>query len=176
MSNGEHLKRDLKPVEEALAGALIQICYGFDTSPYLQVLEESTDQDFPDEVKNVLHPVLACLSTGMAVRLLRTRYGDDGNAIITEIIDRIYQSVMETETNESAAGYITELIDYYSRLAFSVKDQNICDKIIDPVAEMLSEIQVNNEMCQYLQAFLIDFARQAKQVIDQAEEEYDYSP
>jgi len=176
MSDNQQSDRELQPVEEALTGALIQVCYGFDTAPYIKVLDEASEDGFSDQTKNVLAPIISCLSMGMAIRLLRSRYGEKSEPITQEITDRIFQSVMETETNESAAGYITELIDYYSRLKFSAENPNLCEKIVEPVQEMLDDLELNHETCQYLQAFLLDFARQAKDVVEKAEEEYDYSP
>jgi len=176
MNDNQHSDRKLKPVEEALTGALIQVCYGFDTTPYVRVLDEASEDGFSDQTKNVLAPIISCLSMGMAFRLLRSRYSEKSQPITQEITDRIFQSVLETETNESAAGYITELIDYYSRLTFSAENPDLCEKIADPVQEMLDDLELNHETCQYLQAFLLDFARQAKNVVEKAEEEYDYSP
>ncbi len=176
MSENQFSDSTLEPVEEALSAALIQVCYGFDATPYIKVLDEAAENSLSEQSQNVLDPILSCLSIGMAIRLLRSRYGEKSQAIVQEITDRIYQSVMETDTNESAAGYITELIDYYSRLTFSSGSPDLCEKIVEPVGEMLEDFELNDEMCRYLQAFLLDFARQAKNVIEKAEEEYDYSP
>jgi len=180
-------KNDSDDVENSVVNAIIEVCYAYDTTSYINSIEEAWPDSLTLDDKKALDPVLSCLSLGIAIRFLRNKYGKRSENTIKKLLDRIYSSALSVTNSpdvpaEDVANFYVELIDNYSNIldydAAGVIDygMGVCEKVFEAVEDLFDQLKPSPSIALFMMTFISEFGSKISGLIETAEEKYDYSP
>ena len=180
-------KNDNDDVESSVVNAIIEVCYAYDTTSYINSIEKAWSDSLTLDDKKALDPVLSCLSLGIAIRFLRNKYGKKSENIIKKLLDRIYSTTLSVANSaeasaEDVANFYVELINNYSNVldydASGVIDygMGICEKVFEPVEDLFDQLKPSPSIALFMMTFISEFGSKISGVIETAEEKYDYIP
>jgi len=179
-------KNDSDDVESDVLNTIIEVCYAYDTTPYINSIEKTRLDGLTPSDRKALDPVLSCLSLGIAIRFLKNKYSKKSEYIIKKLLARIYSAVLSatnsTDTSaEDVANFYVELINNYS----SVLDYDgaglidyglgVCEKVFEPVEELFEQLKPDPQIALYIISVISGFGANIKRIIETAEEKYNYS-
>jgi len=176
-------KKDTDDVEESVINAIIEVCYAYDTTSYINSLEEAWPDNLTVDDKKALDPVLSCLSLGIAIRYLRNRYDSRSKYLINKILDRLHSAALSvTDSAEGVANFYVELVSNYSNVldydAAGVLDygMGVCENVFQPVEDLFEQLQPSPSVALFINAFIAEFGKKIGGLIETAEDKYDYIP
>lgn len=180
-------KNDSDDVEGSVVNAIIEVCYAYDTTSYINSIEEAWSDSLTLDDKKALDPVLSCLSLGIAIRFLRNKYGKRSDNINKKLLNWIYSSALSMTNSldlpaEDIADFYVELIDNYSNIldydAAGVIDygMGVCEKIFEVVKDLFDQLKPSPSIALSMMTFISEFGSKISGLIETAEEKYDYSP
>lgn len=180
-------KNDSNDVEDSVVNAIIEVCYAYDTTPYIDSIEKTSPESLSPQDRKSLDPVLSCLSFGIAVRFLKMKYGKRSEKIIQKLCDRIYSSAISVSNSpdvspEGVANFYVELINNYSNVldyeAINELDYGlgICEKVFEPVEDLFEKLKPTPSIALFIMPFISEFGSKVKGIVERAEEKYNYSP
>lgn len=180
-------KNDSDDVEGSVVNAIIEVCYAYDTTSYINSIEEAWSDSLTLDDKKALDPVLSCLSLGIAIRFLRNKYGKRSDNINKKLLNWIYSSALSMANSldlpaEDIADFYVELIDNYSNIldydAAGVIDygMGVCEKIFEVVKDLFDHLKPSPSIALSMMTFIAEFGSKISGLIETAEEKYDYSP
>ena len=166
-------------MEDSVVNAIIEVCYTYDTTPYIDSIEKISHESLSPQDRKSLDPVLSCLSFGSAIRFLKMKYGKRSERIIQKLCDRIYSSAISVSNSldispEDVANFYVELINNYS----NVLDYGlgICEKVFEPVEDLFEKLKPTPSIALFIMPFISEFGSKVKGIVERAEEKYNYSP
>ena len=174
-------------VESSVINAIIEVCYAYDTVPYINSIEEACVGNLNIDDEKALDPVLSCLSLGIAIRFLRNKYGKKSENIIKKLLDRIYSSALSATNSveasaEDVANFYVELISNYSDVldyeASGTIDygMGVCEKVFEPVEDLFVQLNPSPSIALCVMTFISEFGSKISGLIETAEKKYDYIP
>jgi len=176
-------KKEIEDVEDSVINAIIEVCYAYDTTPYIKSIEEAWTDSLTVDDKKALDPVLSCLSLGIAIRFLRNRYGNRSKNVINKILDRLHSSALSvTDAAEDVANFYVELVSEYSHVldydAAGVIDygMGICENVFQPVEDLFEQLKPTPSIALFINAFIAEFGEKIGGLTETAENKYDYIP
>lgn len=180
-------KNDSDDVEGSVVNAIIEVCYAYDTTSYINSIEEAWSDSLTLDDKKALDPVLSCLSLGIAISFLRNKYGKRSDNINKKLLNRVYSSALSVTNSpdlpaEDIANFYVELIDNYSNIldydATGVIDygMGVCEKVFEVVEDLFNQLKPSPSIALFMMTFISEFGSKISGLIETAEEKYDYSP
>lgn len=174
-------------VESSVLDAIIEVCYAYDTVPYINSIEKAYHGSLNIDDKKALDPVLSCLSLGIAIRFLRNKYGKKSEKTIKKLLDQIYSAALSAANSteapaEDVANFYVELISNYSNVidyeASGVIDygMGVCEKVFEPVEDLFVQLKSSPSIALFMMTFIAESGSKISGLIETAEEKYDYIP
>jgi len=180
-------KNDSDDVEDSVVNEIIEVCYAYDTTSYINSIEETWSDSLTLDDKKALDPVLSCLSLGVAIRFLRNKYGKKSDNINKKLLNLVYSSALSVTNSpdlpaEDIANFYVELIDNYSNIldydAAGVIDygMGVCEKVFEVVEDLFDQLKPSPSIALSMMTFISKFGSKISGLIETAEEKYDYFP
>jgi len=178
-------KVDRVEIEDSVINALIEVCYSFDTTSYIESFEKANLRNLCQHDRKALDPVLSCLSLGIAIRFLSNKYGEKSVNLSQKIYNRIYstaKSVSPEEDSEEIAKFYTGLIKEYTKIldydAVDAADYGlgVCEKVFEPLEGFFEDIRPSPSISLFVMQFINEFGAKTKGIIEKAEEQYNFLP
>lgn len=168
-------------LEEAVADALIKICYGYDTDGYISAnrgLATATDFD-----RSLLDTFLSCLGLAAALYVVGTRYGEKSarfrDEVISRLVFRLEGADATVESVEGQRALIEHCRDVLDRDLSSVDQYTagyLSMNLMEPMTDYLEQVDTQSPMLQlWVFTFIEDAMQLANTVVKNAESKYNFS-
>ncbi|MFP3873743.1 MAG: hypothetical protein ACLFV1_04740 [Thiohalophilus sp.] len=170
-------------LQTVITDALIDTCYGYETSDYIDILAKDSDAAFTDHDKKLLDILLSCIGIATAQYVIRKRYGSKSDHFCAEAMIRLRSRLQDAGLPDDALAAQFELIEnsfeVIKRELPSVNEYtagNLSMSLMEPFSEDFANVDLQSSRLHlWLFTFVVDVAQLSATILDNAEKKYNFS-